>query len=159
MSKNELHSVPEESIQLSISRLQLSFHRLYELGRASVKPRFLSFPEAIAGAFFAELVSAVVFLFTSKPGTLFVNGRPDDSLTAHIVLTLAFAVTSVIAHACKARSARMSKAETDARDRAASDEVEFLVRGVRSRDIYSSRFEAQYQYYDDPDYECDDFDA
>lgn len=147
MLRNESRSVPEGSIQLSISRLKICFHRQYDLGRSSVKSRFLSIPEAIAGAFFAELVSAVVFLFTSEPESLLVDGIPDAGLVAHIVLTLAFAVCAVIAYGYKWHCARMNQHDSDARDRAADEEIHSLLTGNRFRvssDLYPEIYSQDY---------------
>lgn len=118
----------DTEITISFPRLRLSLQRMYETGRQSVNTRPFSVSEAFVGAFVAELITAAVYLFSSDSPKLVLQGVWEKPLVIHVISTLVLGVLSAGAYLAKSTAQYTQLTDTDARDFAVQDELDYIDR-------------------------------
>ena len=119
-------SVYESDIKLSISKLRLCLQHMYERGRESVSRKPFSIVEAFAGAFVAELVTALVYLFGSETPEIILKGVIEKPLVIHVIATVVLGVLTAGAYFFKGAMLYENETDTDRRDRAVTSEINDL---------------------------------
>ena len=119
-------SVYESDIKLSCSRLQLCLQRMYECGRESVSRKPFSLVEAFVGAFVAELVTALVYLFGSETPEMILQGVIEKPLVIHVIATVLLGVLTAGAYFFKGATLYETETDIERRDRAVIAEINDL---------------------------------
>lgn len=124
-SKN-YHTVYESDLKLSNSRLRISLQKMYESGRQSVFQKPFSVSEIFTGAFVAELITALVYLFSSESPELILQGIWEKPLVVHVVASIILGVIAAASYYHKSSMRHDNQTDIDKRDCAVDDELNTL---------------------------------
>ena len=119
-------SVFESDIKLSRSMLQLCLQRMYERGRESVSRKPFSIVEVFAGAFIAELITALVYLFSSETQEIILHGVIEKPLAIHVIATVVLGVLTAGAYFFKGATLHETEPDTRRRDNVVEIEINDL---------------------------------
>ena len=117
------HTVYETDLNLSNARLRISLQRMYEAGRQSVSRKPFSITEAFLGAFIAELITAMVYLFSSETPELILQGVLEKPIVIHVIAAVILGVLSALAYFYKSSMLYENETDISRRDRAVDEEV------------------------------------
>lgn len=119
----QYHPVHETGLKLSSSKLKISLIRMYETGRQSISRKPFSITEAFLGAFVAELVTAMVYLFSSETPELILQGVFEKPIVIHVIAAVVLGVLSSLAYLIKSSMLYQNESDISQRDRAIDAEV------------------------------------